>query len=76
MEIEPVARGSSPIPAQRTCATAELAEARAQLRALAPPDRLEHVQAEVRRLQARDGLSPLAAVQAVLAKLASGWRPS
>jgi len=75
MEIEPVARWSSPIPAQRTGMTAELAEARAQLRDRAPADRLDDVQAEVRRLQAREGLSPLAAVQAVLAKLAAGWRP-
>jgi pyruvate/oxaloacetate carboxyltransferase len=75
MEIEPVARRFSPIPAQRTGATAELAEARAQLRELAPSDRLDDVLAEVRRLQARDGLTPLAAVQAVLAKLAAGWRP-
>lgn len=76
MEIEPVARGFSSIPPQRTGATAELAEARAKLRELAPADRLEDVHAEVRRLQARDGLAPLAAVHAVLAKLAAGWRPS
>jgi hypothetical protein len=75
MEIEPVAWRSTPVPPQRTGVTAELAEARAQLRALAPSDRLDHVQAEVRRLQAREGLSPLAAVRAVLAKLAAGWLP-
>ncbi|SDF07142.1 hypothetical protein SAMN05660662_0978 [Blastococcus aurantiacus] len=76
MEIEPVARRSAAIPFQRTGATAELAEARAQLRALAPPHRLDDVQAEVRRLQAYEGLAPLTAVQAVLAKLAAGWRPA
>jgi hypothetical protein len=75
MEIEPLARRSPSIPLQRTGATAELAEAQAMLRDVSPPDRLEDVQAEVRRLQAREGLPPLAAVQAVLAKLAAGWRP-
>ena len=75
MEIEPVARRSAAIPPQRTGATAELAEARARLRELAPADRWDDVLAEVRRLQARDGLTPLAALQAVHAKLAAGWRP-
>jgi uncharacterized protein (DUF2237 family) len=75
MEIDPVARRATPIPPQRTGATAELAEARAQLRELAPADRWDDVLAEVRRLQARDGLTPLAALQAVHAKLAAGWRP-
>lgn len=75
MEIEPVAHRWSPIPPQRTGVTAELAEARAALRELAPADRWDDVLAEVRRLQASEGLAPLAALQAVHAKLASGWLP-
>jgi hypothetical protein len=75
MEIEPVAPRWSPIPPQRTGVTAELAEARSALRDLAPPDRWDDVLAEVRRLQASEGLAPLAALQAVQAKLASGWLP-
>jgi hypothetical protein len=75
MELEPIAHRSPSIPAQRTGVTAELAEARALLRDAAPADRWDDVLAEVRRLQASEGLAPLAALQAVQAKLASGWLP-
>ncbi len=75
MEIEPVGRRSPSIPAQRTGVTAELAETRGRLRDLAPADRWDDVLAEVRRLQAHEGLSPLAALRAVHAKLAAGWLP-
>lgn len=75
MELEPIAHRVPSIPPQRTGITAELAEARALLREAAPADRWDDVLAEVRRLQASEGLSPLAAIQAVHAKLASGWLP-
>ena len=55
--------------------TAELAEQRATLRQAAPPGRWDAVQAEVHRLQFDQGMSPLAALQAVHARLASGWVP-
>ena len=55
--------------------TAELAEQRATLREAAPPGRWNAVQAEVHRLQFDQGMSPLAALQAVYARLASGWVP-
>ena len=61
-------------PVQPIGITAELAETRTKLRQAAPPDRWDAVQAEVSRLQ-REGMSPLAALQAVYAKLASGWVP-
>jgi hypothetical protein len=75
VEIEPVAQRSPSIPRQQNGVTAELAEARARLRVAAPTDRWDDVLAEVRRLQATEGLSPLAALKAVHAKLASGWVP-
>lgn len=75
MELEPIAHRFPSIPPQRTGITAELAEARALLREAAPADRWDDVLAEVRRLQAGEGLSPLAALQAVQAKLAAGWLP-
>ena len=60
---------------QPTGITAELAAARKELREAAPDDSWEGVLAEVQRLQAEEHLSPLAALQAVYAKLASGWLP-
>ena len=68
--------GSSvPRPVQLVGVSAQLADSRKQLRRAAPPDRWDAVQAEVRRLQLEQGMSPLAALQAVYAKLASGWVP-
>ena len=52
MDVEPAGARSPSIPPQRTGVSAELAEARAQLRALAPADRWDDVASEVRRLQA------------------------
>ena len=75
MEVEPVARRFPSIPRQQNSVTAELAEARARLRQAAPADRWDDVLAEVRRLQATEGLSPLDALKAVYARLAAGWVP-
>lgn len=75
MDVEPVAHRFPSIPRQQTGVTAELAEARARLRAAAPAERWDDVLSEVRRLQASEGLSPLDALKAVYAKLASGWVP-
>ena len=76
MEVEGV--GAVPTtrrPIQPIGVTAELAETRTKLRQVAPPDRWDAVQAEVHRLQFDQGMSPLAALQAVYAKLAAGWVP-
>jgi hypothetical protein len=76
MEVEPV--GTVPSPrrsVQPIGATAELAETRTKLRHAVAPERWDAVQAEVHRLQFGQGMSPLAALQAVYAKLASGWAP-
>jgi hypothetical protein len=76
MDVEPV--GSVPSPrgaVQPIGITAELAAARKQLREAAPSDSWEGVLAEVTRLQNEQRMSPLAALQAVYAKLASGWLP-
>jgi hypothetical protein len=62
-------------PLQLVGVTAELAEVRTKLRAAAPPDRWDAVLAEVSRLQLEQSMPPLAALQAVYAKLASGWVP-
>lgn len=55
--------------------TAEVVDTHTKLRQAAAPDRWDAVQAEVQRLQFNQGLSPLAALQAVYAKLAAGWVP-
>ena len=76
MEVESV--GSIPEPRrpmQPIGVTAELAEARTKLREAAPSGRWDAVLAEVQRLQRVEGMSPLAALQAVHAKLAAGWVP-
>jgi hypothetical protein len=76
MEVESV--GSIPVPRRPvrvTGVTAELAEARRQLREAAPSGRWDAVVAEVQRLQREEHLSPLAALQAVYARLAAGWVP-
>jgi hypothetical protein len=70
--------GSVPIPRapiQPTGMTAELAETRAKLREAVPSEHWQGVLAEVSRLQFEQKMSPLAALQAVYAKLASGWLP-
>ncbi|UOY01850.1 hypothetical protein [Blastococcus sp. PRF04-17] len=76
MEVEAV--GSVPAPrrpVEPAGVTAELARTRAKVREAAPAGRWDGVLAEVTRLQYDQGLSPLAALQAVYAKLASGWVP-
>jgi hypothetical protein len=76
MEVEAV--GSAvpvPRPPQPMGVTAELAEARKQLRQSAPPDRWASVMDEVSRLQIEERMAPLAALRAVYAKLAAGWQP-
>ena len=76
MDVEAVGSAPSPRrPLEPIGATAELAEARKQLREAAPPDRWEAVTAEVSRLQYEQHMSPLAALKTVYAKLASGWVP-
>ena len=77
MEVEGVgAVAPSPRrPVQPIGVTAELAGTRTKLREAAPPDRWAAVQAEVHRLQFDEGMSPLAALQAVYARLAAGWVP-
>jgi hypothetical protein len=76
MEVEPVGAVPTPRrPMQPVGVSAELAEARTKLREAAPSGRWDAVVAEVTRLQYEQHLSPLAAMQAVHAKLASGWVP-
>lgn len=77
MEVEAVGAVPSPRrPVQPFGVTAELAGTRTKLREAAPPDRWDAVQAEVHRLQFEQGMSPLAALQAVYARIASGWVPT
>jgi hypothetical protein len=56
--------------------SAQLAEARAQLKSAAPENSWDGVLAEVRRLQADSGMPMLQALHAVYRKLANGWVPS
>jgi hypothetical protein len=78
MEIEPIggAHPSPRAPIQPVGVTAELADTRKRLRNSVPPDQWEAVLAEVSRLQFEQKMPPLAALQAVYAKLASGWLPT
>jgi hypothetical protein len=55
--------------------SAQLAAARSALRAAVPGGAWAAVEAEVRRMQTDGGLSPLAALHAVYAKIAAGWTP-
>ena len=76
MEVEAV--GSVPFPRRPVHAigvTAELAAARTKLREAAPAGHWDGVLAEVQRLQNEERMAPLASLQAVYAKLASGWLP-
>ena len=76
MEIEAIGAVPSPRrPVQLTGVAAELAETRAQLRQATPPANWEAVLAEVGRLQLEESMSPLAAMKAVYARIASGWLP-
>jgi hypothetical protein len=75
MDVEPVGSVTSPRGPAPTGVTAELATARKQLRDAAPPGSWDGVLAEVQRLQNIEHMPPLDALQAVYAKLASGWLP-
>ena len=76
MSVEPVAGMPSPRrPMELVGVSAELADARTRLRQASPTGHWDAVLAEVSRLQYEERLSPLAALQAVHAKLASGWVP-
>ena len=76
MDVEPIRSVPSPRrPVQVVGVTAELAAARTKLREAAPSQCPDGVMAEVQRLQSEEHMPPLAALQAVYAKLASGWRP-
>lgn len=76
MDVEAVGRVPTPRrPVELTGVSAELAEARSKVRQAAPSGRWDAVIAEVTRLQMQEGMSPLDALQAVYARLASGWVP-
>ena len=75
MDVEPIGSVPAPRSPAPTGVSAELATARRQLRDAAPSDSWDGVQAEVQRLQTVEHKPPLEALQAVYAKLASGWLP-
>ena len=77
MEVEPVGGVSSAPrrPLRPVGVSAEMADTRSKLRQAVSPEHWDAVQAEVHRLQFEQGMSPLAALQAVYARLASGWVP-
>jgi hypothetical protein len=76
MEVEAVGAVPTPRrPVEPVGVTAELARARKQLREATPSGHWEGVLAEATRLQYDERMSPLAALMAVYAKLASGWLP-
>jgi hypothetical protein len=77
MDVDLVGAVPSPRrPVQIVGVTADLAQARTKLREATPSGHWDAVQAEVSRLQRDERMSPLAALQAVYAKLASGWVPT
>jgi hypothetical protein len=73
MIVDPV--GSARLGTVLPTSTAQVTEARAQLRDAAPPGSWDAVLNEVKRLQVEQAMSPLAAMQAVYARLAAGWQP-
>jgi hypothetical protein len=75
MDVEPIGSVPAPRTPVPTGVTAEIAAARKELREAAPANSWEGVLAEVMRLQNVEHMSPLDALQAVYAKLASGWLP-
>lgn len=77
MEVDPVAgvTASPRAPVQPIGITAELADARSELRDAVPSKHWQGVLAEVSRLQMQEKMPPLTALQTVYAKLASGWLP-
>ena len=77
MEVEAVGSAvpSPRAPIQPVGVTAELADTRAKLRESVPSEHWQGVLEEIARLQFEQKMPPLAAMQAVYAKLASGWLP-
>jgi hypothetical protein len=76
MEVEAIGAIPSPRrPISPIGVSADLAEARRHLRQATPSGHWDAVLDEVARLQYEQKMSPLAALQAVYAKLASGWVP-
>jgi hypothetical protein len=76
VEIEAVgARTPPPRAPEPMGISADLAEARKQLREATPPDRWNAVMDEVRNLQNTQHMSLLSALREVYAKIASGWSP-
>lgn len=76
MDVRAVSRGRPTTGGpQPMGVSAQLADARARLRALTPPGSLDAVMAEVERVRTKRSLSLLAALQLVHAKLAAGWLP-
>jgi hypothetical protein len=73
MIVDPV--GSAGLGTVLPARTAQVAEARAQLRDATPPESWDAVLDEVKRLQVEQAMTPLAAMQTVYAKLAAGWQP-
>jgi N-formylglutamate amidohydrolase len=55
--------------------SAQLAEARARLRAVTPPAAWEAVLEEVRRVRAQHPVTLLAAMRSVHDRVAAGWLP-
>lgn len=56
--------------------SAQFADARAKLRAIAPQGSIDGLFEEARRLQAHSGMTPLQALHEVYRKLADGWLPA
>jgi hypothetical protein len=76
MEVEAIGAIPSPRrPISSIGVSGELAEARRHLRQATPSGHWDAVLDEVARLQYQYRMPPLAALQAVQAKLASGWVP-
>jgi hypothetical protein len=75
MEIEGVGTAAAPRQPQPMGVSAELAEARSQLRAATPPGSWDAVMDEVHAVQAKEHVSLLTALHMVFARLAAGWTP-
>jgi hypothetical protein len=76
MAVERVARvGARAAASAPIGISAQLGDAMSRLRTVVPVEAWDDVQDEVRRLQQDQQLSRLAALQAVYAKIVTGWRP-
>lgn len=56
--------------------SAQFADVRAKLRAIAPQGSVDGLFDEARRLQAKTGMTPLQALHEVYRKVANGWVPA